>query len=190
MLPADQIPQQMQMADGMVDLKNIDDMIATLSLRETGLALEANVDFKAGYQSLAYSMIHTPNLNKADLKAIPADAVALISLTLGGRRHAAGPGRQRQDQAAPPGSTSASQIFGNIEQISLFVVPPKESVLPQGPADAADRAVHRPGHHQPGPGQDAEAPDDPAPDGEPGGRRRPAGSRRPRAGTRSPWATT
>jgi hypothetical protein len=132
MLPADQIPQQMQLVDGMVDLKNIDDMIATLSLRETGLALEANVDFKPGYQSLAYSMIHTPNLKKADLKAIPAEAVALLSLTLG----AAG---TPQAQAASDKIQSAtgldlgSQIFGNIEQISLFVVSPKESVLPQGP---------------------------------------------------------
>ena len=132
MLPADQIPQQMQLVDGMVDLKNIDDMIATLSLRETGLALEANVDFKPGYQSLAYSMIHTPNLKKADLKAIPAEAIALLSLTLG----AAG---TPQAQAASDkirsvtGLDLGAQVFGNIEQISLFVVPLKESVLPQGP---------------------------------------------------------
>jgi tetratricopeptide (TPR) repeat protein len=132
MLPADQIPPQLRTVDGMVDLKNIDDMIATLSLRETGLALETNVDFKPGYQSLAYSMIHTPNLKKADLKAIPAEAVALLSLTLG----AAG---TPQAQAASDKIRSAigldlgPEIFGNIEQISLFVVPPKESVLPQGP---------------------------------------------------------
>ncbi|MCX5644781.1 MAG: tetratricopeptide repeat protein [Phycisphaerae bacterium] len=132
MLPADQIPQQIRLVDGLVDLKNIDDMIATLSLRETGLALEANIGFKPGYQSTAYSMIHTPNLKKADLKAIPAEAVALLSLTLG----AAG---TPQAQAASDKIQSAtgldlgSQIFGNIEQISLFVVPPKESVLPQGP---------------------------------------------------------
>ena len=120
------------MADGVVDLKNIDDVIATLSLRETGLALEANVDFKPGYQSMAYSLIHTPNLNKADLKAVPADAVALVSLTLG----AAG---TPQAQAASEKIKSATgldlgaEIFGNIQQVSLFVVPPRESVLPQGP---------------------------------------------------------
>ncbi len=131
-LPADQIPPQLQTADGVVNFKDIDDVIATLSLRETGIALEANIDFKAGYRSLAYNMIHTPNLNKTALKAVPADAVALISLTLGG---AGTP----QAQAASDKIKSATgldlgaDIFGNVEQISLFVVPPKESVLPQGP---------------------------------------------------------
>jgi tetratricopeptide (TPR) repeat protein len=131
-LPADQIPPQLQMADGVVNLKDIDDVIATLSLRETGIALEATVGFKAGYQSLAYSMIHTPNLSKADLQAVPADAVALLSFTLG----AAG---TPQAQAASDhirnatGLDLGAEIFGNIQQVSLFLVPPKESVLPQGP---------------------------------------------------------
>ena len=97
-LPADQIPQQMQMVDGLVDLKNVDDVIATFSLRETGVALEANVNFKDGTQSMAYNLIRTPNLNKDSLKAVPAEAIALFSLTLGEAGTATGPGRRRQDQ--------------------------------------------------------------------------------------------
>ena len=174
MLPADQIPQQMQLVDGMVDLKNIDDMIVTLSLRETGLALEANVDFKTGYQSLAYSMIHTPNLKKADLKAVPAEAIALLSLTLG----AAG---TPQAQAASDKIRSATGLdLGGADlrqhRADLVLRRAAQGVRAAArPRDAADRAVHRLGHHQPGPSQDAEASDDPAPDGEPGGRRRTAG---------------
>ena len=131
MLPAGQIPPQIQMADDFVNFKDIDDVIASLSLRETGIALEANVDFKAGYQSLAYSMIHTPNLNKGALQAVPAGAVALVSLTLG-------PAGTPQAQAASDKIRSAtgldigSQIFGNIEQVTLFLVPPKEALLPEG----------------------------------------------------------
>ncbi len=131
-VPPDQLPPQLQTADGVVNLKDIDDVIVTLSLRETGLALEANIGFKAGYQSMAYSLIHTPNLNKADLQVIPADAVALVSFTLG----AAG---TPQAQAASDqirnatGLDLGADIFGNIQQISLFLVPPRESVLPQGP---------------------------------------------------------
>jgi len=131
-LPADQMPQQLRTADGVLNLKDIDNVIATLSLRETGLALEANIDFKAGYQSLAYSLIHTPSLNKAALRAVPADAVALLSFTLG----AAG---TPQAQAASDqirnatGLDLGAEIFGNVDQVSLFIVPPRESVLPQGP---------------------------------------------------------
>jgi len=123
-MPAGQIPPQLQMADGLINFKNVDDFIATFSLRETGVALEANVNFKDGSQSMAYNLIRTPNLNKASLKAVPADAIALISLTLGGAD-------TPQAQAAgdhirnATGQDLASQIFGNIEQISLFVVPGK-----------------------------------------------------------------
>jgi tetratricopeptide (TPR) repeat protein len=131
-LSADQILQQMRLVDGLVDLKNIDDIIATLSLRETGLALEANVGFKPGYQSTAYSMIHTPNLRKADLKAIPAEAVALLSLTLGAAGTSQAKAASDKIQSTI-GLDLGPDIFGNIEQISLFVVPLKESVLPQGP---------------------------------------------------------
>ncbi len=123
-MPVDQIPEHMQMADGLVNFKNVDDLIATFSLRETGVALEANVNFKDGAQSMAYNLIRTPNLNKAALKTVPAEAVALISLTLGDAGTAqAQAARDKIIQAS--GQDLGSQIFGNIQQISLFAVPMK-----------------------------------------------------------------
>ena len=124
LLPADQVPQHLKMADSLVNFANVDDLIATLSLRETGVALEANVNFKDGSQSMAYNLIHTPNLNKASLKAVPAEAIALISLTLGG---ADTPQAQaaRDKIIGVTGQDLAPQIFGNVEQINLFAVPMK-----------------------------------------------------------------
>ncbi len=123
-MPPDQVPQQLKMADGLVNFANVEDLIATFSLRETGVALEANVNFKDGSQSMAYNLIRTPNLNKAALKAVPADAIALVSLTLGGadtpQAQAAGDHIQKAT-----GLNIGSQIFGNIEQVSLFLVPGK-----------------------------------------------------------------
>ena len=123
-MPAGQIPEHMQMADSLINFKNVDDLIATFSLRETGVALEANVNFKDGSQSMAYNLIRTPNLNRTALKSVPAEAVALISLTVGDAGTA-------QAQAAKDkilqatGQDLGAQIFGNIEQISLFAVPMK-----------------------------------------------------------------
>jgi len=130
-LPPDQVPQQLKTADGLVNLKDIDDLIAFLSLRETGIAIEATVNFKQGYQSMAYALIHTPNLNKAALKVVPPEAVALISMTLGeaGTAQAQAAGDQIKSAL---GLDIASEIFGNIQQITLFAVPPKESMLPEG----------------------------------------------------------
>ena len=123
-MPTDQVPQQLRMADDLVNLKNVDDLIATFSLRETGAALEANVNFKDGSQSMAYNLIRTPNLNKASLKAIPAEAIALLSLTLGGADTPQAQAASAQIKSAI-GLDIGSQIFGNIEQVSLFVMPGK-----------------------------------------------------------------
>ena len=100
MLPADQVPQQIQMANGFVDFQNVDDFIASFSLRETGVALDANINFKDGNKSTFYNLIRTPNLNKDALKVIPAEAVALISLTLGGADSAQAQAARRQDQGS------------------------------------------------------------------------------------------
>ncbi len=132
MLPADQVPQHLRMANHFIDFQNVDDLIATLSLRETGVALAANIGFKDGNQSLFYNLIRTPSLSMDALKAIPAEAVALVSLTLGG---AGTPQAQAVGEKikAATGLDLGSQIFGNLEQITLFAVPPREVVAPANP---------------------------------------------------------
>lgn len=130
MLPADEIPDELREANSIVDFQNVDDFIASLSLRETGIALDANMNFKDGSKSMFYNLIRTPNLNKDALKAIPADAVALISLTLGGAGSAQAQAAEGMIQQTF-GLDIASQIFGNVEQITLFAAPPKDAITAQ-----------------------------------------------------------
>jgi tetratricopeptide (TPR) repeat protein len=131
MIPADQVPSQIRTANGIVDFQNVADLIASLSLRETGIALDANVNFKDGNRSMFYNLIRTPNLNKEALKTVPANAVALISLTLGGADSAQAQAASAKIQEVS-GLDIGSQIFGNIEQITLFAAPPKETMTSQG----------------------------------------------------------
>jgi hypothetical protein len=130
-MSADRELHQLEMANGFVDLKNIDDLDAFLSLRETGIAIEANVNFKPGYQSMAWSLIHTPNLNKAYFQAIPPQAVALVSFGLGaaGTPQALAASEHIKNAL---GLDLGAQIFGNIEQVTLFAAPPREAMLPEG----------------------------------------------------------
>jgi tetratricopeptide (TPR) repeat protein len=123
-LPPDAIPQEMQMADGIVNFANVDDLIATISLRQTGVALEANVNFKDGSKSMAYNLIRTPNLNKESLKAVPAEAIALISLALG-EAGTAQAQAARDKILSITGQDLGPQVFGNIEQVNLFAMPTK-----------------------------------------------------------------
>jgi len=121
-MPPEAIPQEIRMADSMIDFKNVNDLIATLSLRETGVAVEANLNFKEGHQSLAYHMIRTPNLNKNALKAVPPEAIALISVALG---EADTPQAQALSEQIKNGMglDLGPELFENIEQITLFALP-------------------------------------------------------------------
>lgn len=122
MFPADAMPAQLRMADGMADLKNIDDLIASLSIRPTGLALDANVHLKEGHNCLAYNLIRTPGLSVAALNAVPSDAIAMFSVALGRSDTAQAQAAGEQIRNVT-GLDIGRELFDNIEQITLFAVP-------------------------------------------------------------------
>ena len=122
LFPEGQIPQQILQANGLADFDNIDDLIAFLSLEESGIALEANVSFKDGHNSLAYNMFRTPKLSKAALEAVPSDAVALLSVAWGGADSPQSQALRQQIQNAS-GLEIGGDIFANIDQVTLFVLP-------------------------------------------------------------------
>jgi hypothetical protein len=121
--PEGSIPSQIRIADGFADFKNIDDLIIFCNIQENGIALEKNIAFKDGHRCLAYNVIRTPNLSRAGFEAVPSEAVALVSLALG---------EAESDQTKAIGKSIESltgldigrEIFANIEQITLFALPP------------------------------------------------------------------
>ena len=126
MLPANMIPKEIRLADGIADFKNIDDLIVFFNIQEDGIALEHNIAFKDGHHCIAYNMIRTPNLSKAGFEAVPSEAVGLVSIALGEAGSA-------QSLAASKGIENLTgldigrEIFINIEQINLFALPPDSS---------------------------------------------------------------
>ncbi len=122
-LPEGELPEEIRMANGFVDFNGIDDVMTFLSLEKNGIAIETNVAFKDGHNSLAYNIIRTPNLSKAGFEAIPSGAIGLISFTLGdaGSAQAQAIGQKIQEAT---GLDIGKDIFSNIEQLSLFVMPP------------------------------------------------------------------
>ncbi|UCD53568.1 MAG: tetratricopeptide repeat protein [Phycisphaerales bacterium] len=121
-MPPEAIPQQIHIANGLVDFKNVDDIIASLSIEETGLALEANAHLKSGHNCVAYNLIRTPHLTKAALQAVPSEAIALVSVALGE------PGTAQAEAVSEQILNATSldigrELFANIEQITLFAVP-------------------------------------------------------------------
>jgi len=122
LFPEGQIPQEILNANGLADFKNIDDLIASFSIQENGIALEANVDFKDGHKSLGYDMFHTPKLSKAVFDVVPSGAVALLSVAPGGAESARAQAVHEQLRKMT-GLEIGDDIFANIDQVTLFVLP-------------------------------------------------------------------
>jgi len=114
--------QTFRAIDGIADLKNIEDIIASFAIEETGIALDASVNFKEGHNCLPYRLIQTPNLSKVGFVGVPSEAVAIASFALG----EAGSSSVETAQKAVTKLTGLSigrEIFANIEQVNLFAVP-------------------------------------------------------------------
>ena len=122
MFPEGQIPQEILAANAFGDFKNIDDAIAYLSIQQDGIAVEANVGFKDGHRCVAYDMIRTTRLSKDAFKAVPAEAVALISFGLGGADSVQAKMLCQKIKDAM-GLDIGGDIFANVEQITLFALP-------------------------------------------------------------------
>ncbi|MBN2180742.1 MAG: tetratricopeptide repeat protein [Sedimentisphaerales bacterium] len=122
-LPTGELPEAIRMMDSTVNLDSVDDILAFFSLEKTGIAVEANVAFKDGHNSLAYNMFRTPNISKAGLEAVPSGAIGLISLAIG---EAGSPQAQFLSQKIKEATKLdiGGEIFSNIEQVILFILPP------------------------------------------------------------------
>jgi len=121
-LPVEHVPEEILKANALADFAHIDDLIAYVSLKEDGIALEANVGFKDGHNSLAYNMFRTPKLSKAALEAVPSDAIGLLSIAWGGADSPQSYAIREQLRKAS-GLDIGGDIFVNIEQITLFAIP-------------------------------------------------------------------
>jgi len=126
MLPAEMIPSEIRLADGIVDFKNIDDLIVFFNIQENGIVFEQNIAFKDGHSCLAYNMIRTPNLSKVGFEAVPSEAVGLLSIALGEAGSAQGAAASKGIKNFT-GLDIGREIFANIEQINLFALPPDSS---------------------------------------------------------------
>jgi tetratricopeptide (TPR) repeat protein len=125
-LPEGALPEEIRMANGFVNFDSIDDVMTFLSLEENGIAVEANVAFKDGQNSLAYNMIRTPNLNKAGFEAVPSNAIGLISFVLGDAQSPQAQliGQKIQEET---GYDIGKELYANIDQVTLFILPPDGS---------------------------------------------------------------
>jgi len=126
MFPAGQIPAGILSANAVIDFTNIDELTVVESVETNGVGWNADVSFKDGHHCLAYNLIRTPNINRAALAAVPADAVALASFSLTPTDPAQTEKFRAQIQNVT-GLDVGREIFANIEQVAIFAMPAADS---------------------------------------------------------------
>ena len=113
------------MADAILDFENIESATGRLVLDEKNPMIELAANFRDGHQCLAYDLFRTPNLTRAGFQAVPADAVAVLSLALGEAGDMAAKAQALQKALSLTGLDIGREIFANMEQLTLFALPPE-----------------------------------------------------------------
>jgi hypothetical protein len=125
LFPDGQMPQEIRTADGFVDFNGIDDLTVQVAFKEQGVSVNSNLQFKDGHRCLAYDFIRTPNLQKAALESVPSEAIGLLSFSLADPQSAQAKAASQRLQHLT-GLDLGREIYGNIEQVTLFAVPAPE----------------------------------------------------------------
>jgi hypothetical protein len=122
MFPPGQVPPGVVSANALIDFSNIDELVLTKSVETNGIASRLEFEFKDGHHCLAYDLIRTPNISKAALGGVPAEAVAVASISLS-ETDGAQTDKLRAKVQNLTGLDMGREIFANIEQITLFAMP-------------------------------------------------------------------
>jgi hypothetical protein len=125
MFPAGRVPSGILSANALFDFGNIDELVVTDSVATNGYNSRVEVQFKEGHRCLVYDLIRTPNISKAALEAVPAEAIAMASFSLN-KADAAQAEKVRVQIQNITGLDVGREIFANIEQVTVFAMPAED----------------------------------------------------------------
>jgi hypothetical protein len=123
MFPAGQVPKGALWVDAFIDFNHIDYMTFSNSIEQDGTTDTTEIVFKDGHRCLVYDLIRTPNISKAAFEAVPSDAIAIASFALSADELQANTIRTQIKNVT--GLDIGREIFANIEQVTVFAMPPK-----------------------------------------------------------------
>jgi hypothetical protein len=120
---------QMAAADAMAGLSGVDGLVVRHVLDARSPYLEAVATWREGTKSLAYDLVRTPPVTAGGFGAVPPEALAVLSFSL--NAPADGPQAAAASDALKrlTGMDIGREVFANIQQVTLFVVPPTAETL-------------------------------------------------------------
>ncbi|MGA2265525.1 MAG: tetratricopeptide repeat protein [Phycisphaerae bacterium] len=122
--------EKMMIANAFADFENMEGAVVRLRLKETSLSLEATVAYREGRKAFGYDLIRTCPLDQAGFAAVPPQAVGIVALALLEHTASTEPpvADVRQETVRRiTGLDLGRELFSNIEQLSLFLMPSSEA---------------------------------------------------------------
>jgi hypothetical protein len=122
-----------RIAKGVLDLEHLESLTAVLGTSAESIYAQATLELAEGHQNLAYALIRTAPLSRRSLEHVPPGAAGVVLVGLNPPGDAAGP---VGEEAGPQYITAMDlgrEIFGNIEEIAVFALPPSSSAAPGRP---------------------------------------------------------
>jgi len=132
--------EQIALADGIADLNSLEEVLMEFAIEANEMVFEANAGLKAGHRCLVYNMIRTPNLTRGGFEAVPAESIAVASFALGEPDGALAQKASEKIERLT-GLDIGRELFANIEQVNIFIVPPGQSAAESVLGRAVNAAV-------------------------------------------------
>jgi hypothetical protein len=126
--------QEAMVAQMLLDLEHLESASAVVSTSDSGVYAHAKVVMTEGHRNLAYGLVRTAPVTKRSLSRVPAGAAAVAVLGLNPASKPAEAGAT----AATPSLTAMDigrEVFSNVEEISLFLMPADSAASPKGIPD-------------------------------------------------------
>jgi hypothetical protein len=113
---------QIQIAGGTINVESIDDLMLSLAFTTNSIGIDGRIRLKEGQSNMICDMFRTPSISSKGLKAVPADAVGLLSLNLPDSNSTAMM-QLRQLLKENVGMDLPAELIDSLGQITLFVLP-------------------------------------------------------------------
>ncbi len=112
--------RELAVARVLLDMDHMRHVTASLSASEHGLHFKTNLALDDKHNNLAYGMLRTVPLSKKALSSVPAGSAAVLGMGLNPKMALAA---EAASQQRITGLDLGRELFANIEELALFVLP-------------------------------------------------------------------
>jgi len=131
--------EDFQIARSVLDLDHLIGASLRLGAIDGGLGLDFSVHLAEGHHNLAYNLVRTPRMSRRSLACVPSNAAAVIGLAINPPSGESGPGSDSKARklSSVTGLDLLRELFGNIEEFSLYIAPTQGGLLGGNSEDGA-----------------------------------------------------